>query len=136
TKRLYEMGSDCVEAINAISGERCSPHPHNFTDRLIRPGDQAFFDIIQSFVGYRTCYYRTFNVGRATAAQVGAYKKAREWMDEAIALIKPGVTTDRIGRALPKAQEMGFGNELAASGIVCWYGLGLGLHERPLISRL
>jgi Xaa-Pro aminopeptidase len=51
TKRLYEMGSDCVEAINSISGERCSPHPHNFTDRLIRPGDQAFFDIIQSFMG-------------------------------------------------------------------------------------
>src|SRR5213078_1803547 len=54
TKRLYEMGSDCVEAINSISGERCSPHPHNFTDRLIRPGDQAFFDVIQSFMGYRT----------------------------------------------------------------------------------
>ena len=76
-KRLYEMGSDCVEAINAISGERCSPHPHNFTDRIIRPGDQAFFDIIQSYVGYRTCYYRTFSVGRATAPQRDAYKQAR-----------------------------------------------------------
>ena len=101
TQRLYEMGADCVEAINSISGERCSPHPHNFTDRLIRPGDQAFFDIIMSFVGYRTCYYRTFSVGRATRAQVAAYKKAREWMDEAIALIKPGVTTDKIARAFP-----------------------------------
>src|SRR5205823_13073842 len=50
-KRLYEMGSDDVEAINAVSGERCNPHPHNFSDRLIRPGDQAFFDIIQSFNG-------------------------------------------------------------------------------------
>src|SRR6185437_7598755 len=39
-KRLYGLGSDDVEAINAISGERCSTHPHNFTDRLIRPGDQ------------------------------------------------------------------------------------------------
>ena len=68
TKRLYEMGSDCVEAINAISGERCSPHPHNFTDRIIRPGDQAFFDIIMSFIGYRTCYYRTFSVGTRHAA--------------------------------------------------------------------
>ncbi len=46
---LYEMGSDDVEAINAISGERCSPHPHNFTDRYLRPGDQAFFDILQSY---------------------------------------------------------------------------------------
>ena len=43
TKRLYEMGSDCVEAINAIAGERCSPHPHNFTDRLIRPGRPGLF---------------------------------------------------------------------------------------------
>ena len=63
---LYRHGSDDVEAVNAISGERCNPHPHNFTDRMIRPGDQAFFDILQSFMGYRTCYYRTFNVGRAT----------------------------------------------------------------------
>ena len=50
-KLLYELGSDDVEAINAISGERCNPHPHNFTDRLIRPGDQAFFDILQSYHG-------------------------------------------------------------------------------------
>ncbi|HSF06085.1 MAG TPA: Xaa-Pro peptidase family protein [Methylomirabilota bacterium] len=136
TKRLYEMGADCVEAINSISGERCSPHPHNFTDRLIRPGDQAFFDIIMSFVGYRTCYYRTFNVGRATRAQIAAYKKAREWMDESIALIKPGVTTDKIARAFPKAQEIGFESEMAAFGLNFCHGIGLGLHERPIISRL
>jgi Xaa-Pro dipeptidase len=136
TRRLYEMGADCVEAINAISGERCSPHPHNFTDRLIRPGDQAFFDIIMSFVGYRTCYYRTFNVGRATTAQVDAYRRAREWMDEAIALIKPGVSTDRIARAFPRAEDIGFESEMAAFGLNFCHGIGLGLHERPIISRL
>jgi Xaa-Pro aminopeptidase len=136
TKRLYEMGSDCVEAINSISGERCSPHPHNFTDRLIRPGDQAFFDIIMSFTGYRTCYYRTFSVGRATPAQVDAYAKAREWMDAAIALIKPGVTTDKIARAFPTAQDIGFDGEMAAFGLNFCHGIGLGLHERPIISRL
>ncbi len=135
-KRLYEMGSDCVEAINAISGERCSPHPHNFTDRLIRPGDQAFFDIIQSFMGYRTCYYRTFGVGRATGPQQSAYKKARDWMDSAIDLIKPGVSTDRIARCFPKAQDIGFESEMAAFGLNFCHGLGLGLHERPIISRL
>jgi Xaa-Pro dipeptidase len=136
TKRLYEMGSDCVEAINSISGERCSPHPHNFTDRLIRPGDQAFFDIIQSFMGYRTCYYRTFNVGMATDPQRTAYRKAREWMDRAIDLLKPGVSSDRIARAFPKAQEIGFSSEMEAFGLNFCHGLGLGLHERPLISRL
>ena len=136
TKRLYEMGSDCVEAINSISGERCSPHPHNFTDRLIRPGDQAFFDVIQSFTGYRTCYYRTFSVGRATSPQRTAYRKAREWMDKVIELLKPGMSTDKIAAALPKAQAAGFANEMDAFGLNFCHGLGLGLHERPLISRL
>ena len=81
TKRLYEMGSDYVEAINAIAGERCSPHPHNFTDRMIRPGDQAYFDIIQSYMGYRTCYYRTFTVGSRDASRstTPTRKRARGW---------------------------------------------------------
>src|SRR5258706_198477 len=135
-KRLYEMGSDNVEAINAISGERCSPHPPNFTDRIIRPGDQAFFDIIMSFIGYRTCYYRTFSVGKATKPHQLAHKKAGEWMDEAIALIKPGVTTDKIARSFPKAQEIGFDSEMGAFGLNFCHGIGLGLHERPIISRL
>ncbi len=133
---LYRHGSDDVEAVNAISGERCNPHPHNFTDRLIRPGDQAFFDILQAFMGYRTCYYRTFNVGRATPAQHDAYKKCREWLDRAIELIKPGVTTDEVARAWPKAEEFGFPDELSAFGLQFGHGLGLALHERPIISRV
>jgi Xaa-Pro aminopeptidase len=135
-KRLYEMGSDQVEAINAVSGERCNPHPHNFSDRLIRPGDQAFFDIIHSFNGYRTCYYRTFSVGRATPSQRDAYKRAREWMDASIAMIKPGVGTDEVAEVWPAATDFGFEDEMAAFGLQFGHGLGLGLHERPIISRL
>jgi Xaa-Pro dipeptidase len=133
---LYEMGSDDVEAINAVSGERCSPHPHNFTDRIIRPGDQAFFDIIQAYMGYRTCYYRTFNVGKATPAQGDAYKKAREWMDAALHLIKPGVGTDEIAALWPEAKDFGFANEMEAFALQFGHGLGVALHERPIISRL
>jgi Xaa-Pro dipeptidase len=135
-KRLYEMGSDDVEAINAVSGERCNPHPHNFSDRLIRPGDQAYFDIIQSFNGYRTCYYRTFAVGRSTTAQRDAYTRAREWIDSAIEVVKPGTTTDQIARLWPEAKDFGFPSEMAAFGLQFGHGLGLGLHERPIISRL
>jgi Xaa-Pro aminopeptidase len=135
-KRLYEMGSDQVEAINAISGERCNPHPHNFTDRIIRPGDQAFFDIIHSYNGYRTCYYRTLAVGRATSAQRDAYTQAREWMDASIEAIGPGVPTDQVASVWPRAQDFGFPDELAAFGLQFGHGLGLGLHERPIISRL
>jgi Xaa-Pro aminopeptidase len=135
-KRLYEMGSDQVEAINAVSGERCNPHPHNFSDRIIRPGDQAFFDIIHSFNGYRTCYYRTFSVGSATQSQRDAYVKAREWMDAAIDAVRVGAGTDQIAAVWPAAQEFGFASEMDAFGLQFGHGLGLGLHERPIISRL
>ena len=136
TKRLLEMGSEQVEAINSIAGERCSPHPHVFSDRYIRPGDQAYFDIIHAFNGYRTCYYRTFAVGRATQAHRDAYKKARELIDSAIAMVKPGVSTADIAKLWPKAEEFGFSSEMEAFGLQFGHGLGLGLHERPVISRL
>jgi Xaa-Pro aminopeptidase len=133
---LYSMGSDDVEAVNAVAGERCNPHPHNFTDRIIRPGDQAFFDIIQSYMGYRTCYYRTFGVGRATGPQHSAYKQAREWMDNAIAKVRPGVGTDEIAAVFPEAKEFGFANEMEAFALQFGHGLGVALHERPIVSRL
>jgi Xaa-Pro dipeptidase len=134
--RLFEMGSEFVEAINSIAGERCSPHPHVFSDRLIRPGDQAYFDIIHVFNGYRTCYYRTFVVGRATQAQHDAFKQSREWMDAAIDLVKPGNTTDQIAKVWPEAHEFGFEDEMDAFGLQFGHGVGVGLHERPIISRL
>ena len=135
-KFLYDNGSDDVEAINAVSGERCSPHPHNFTDRMYRPGDQAFFDVIQSYMGYRTCYYRTLNIGLSTPAQEDAYKQSREWIDVAIELVRPGLMTDKIAALWPKATEFGFSNEMEAFGLQFGHGLGLALHERPIISRL
>ena len=107
-KVLFELGSEHVEAINAVSGDRCNPHPHVFSDRLLRPGDQAFFDVIHSFMGYRTCYYRTFNVGGVTHAQIDAYRQCREWLDNAIELVRPGTTTDQIASVWPTAAELGF----------------------------
>jgi len=135
-KRLYEMGSDDVDSVNAVSGERCNPHPHNFSDRMIRPGEQAFFDIMHSYNGYRTCYYRCFAVGEASESQKDAYKRAREWMDVAIGAIKPGVTTDLVARLWPAAGDFGLADEKTAFGLQFGHGLGLALHERPIISRL
>ncbi|MCY4630264.1 MAG: Xaa-Pro peptidase family protein, partial [bacterium] len=136
TAYLFDVGAETVEAVNSIAGERCSPHPHVFSDRLLRPGDQAYFDIINVFNGYRTCYYRTFAVGRASQPQRDAFKQAREWMDAAIDLVRPGVTTDEIARVWPEAHEYGFENEMEAFGLQFGHGVGVGLHERPIISRL
>src|SRR3981081_3194588 len=107
-KVLYEMGSEFVEGVNAISGERCSPHPPAFTDRALRPGDPAYFDILHSYMGYRTCYYRTFAVASASRPLIDAYKRCRYYLDAAIALIRPGATTGEAAAIWPRAQEFGF----------------------------
>ncbi len=136
SKVLYDLGSEHVEGVNAISGERCSPHPHVFSDRALRPGDPAYFDILHSYNGYRTCYYRTFAVGSASQAMVDAYKRCRYILDIAIDSIKPGVTTADIAKLWPKAEEFGFPNEEAAFALQYGHGVGLSIWEKPIFSRL
>lgn len=136
SKVLYDLGSEHVEGVNAISGERCNPHPHVYTDRVLRPGDPAYFDILHSYMGYRTCYYRTFVVGSASQSQVDAYKRCRDYLDEAISLIRPGVTTTEVVKVWPKAEEFGFPNEEAAFALQYGHGVGLSIWEKPVFSRL
>jgi Xaa-Pro aminopeptidase len=135
-KVLYDAGSEFVEGVNAISGERCNPHPHVYTDRALRPGDPAYFDILHSYMGYRTCYYRTFAVAGASKALVDAYRRCRYYLDAAIALIRPGATTAEVVSVWPKAEEFGFADEEAAFALQFGHGVGLSIWEKPIFSRL
>jgi Xaa-Pro aminopeptidase len=135
-KVLFELGSEHVEGVNAISGERCSPHPHVFTDRMLRPGDPAYFDILHAYNGYRTCYYRTFAVGSASPALIDAYARCRDILDQAIAAIRPGVTTAEVVELFPRAEEFGFPDEEAAFALQYGHGIGLSIWEKPIFSRL
>ena len=76
------------------------------------------------------------NVGKASVEQHDAYKQAREWIDASIDMVKPGVTTDQIVKVWPKAEEFGFASEMEAFGLQFGHGIGLAVHERPIISRL
>jgi Xaa-Pro aminopeptidase len=136
SKVLYDLGSEYVEAVNAISGERCNPHPHVFSDRVLRPGDPVYYDILHSYMGYRTCYYRCFTIGYASHAMVDAYKRCRDYLDAAIELVRPGRTTAEIAAVWPKADEFGFPNEEAAFALQYGHGIGLAIWEKPVISKL
>lgn len=136
SKVLYDLGSEYVEAVNAISGERCNPHPHVFSDRMLRPGDPVYYDVLQSYMGYRTCYYRTFTIGYASHPMVDAYKRCRDYLDAAIELVRPGRTTAEIASVWPKAEEFGFPSEEAAFALQYGHGVGLAIWEKPVISRL
>jgi Xaa-Pro dipeptidase len=135
TKRLTD-GLGLRQAINAISGERCSPASpqfHRSDHPARRSGVLRHHHVVRQLPYVLLPYLQR---GPRDEAADRAYKKAREWMDEAIALIKPGVATDKIARAFPKARRSGFDTEMAAFGLSFCHGIGLGLHERPIISRL
>ncbi len=133
---LYSLGSDDVECVNVVSGPRSSPHPHVFSDRIIRPGDFVFFDVIHSFNGYRTCYYRSFICGRPTADQIAAYHQAYDWLYQAIDMVRPGLSTRDIALSWPECTTWGLSSEAEAIGMAVGHGIGLSIHERPFISRL
>src|SRR5260221_4313714 len=136
SKVLYDLGSEYGEAVNAISGERCNPHPHVFSDRVLRPGDPVYYDILHSYMGYRTCYYRCFTIAYASHAMNDAYKRCREYLDAAIELVRPGRTTAEIASVWPKAQEFGCPNEESCFALQYGHGIGLAIWEKPVISRL
>ena len=135
SKVLYDLGSEYVEGVNAISGERCSPHPHVYSDRVVRPGDPAFFDILHSHLGYRTCYYRCFAGGqRVAGASATRTPDCREYMDMAIAAVKPGATTADIVR-LAACGGVRLRRREAAFALQYGHGVGLSIWEKPIFSR-
>ena len=132
---LHRLGCQWVLNVQVTSGARTHPHPHLSSDRLLRPGDLVFLDIQAVYNGYQTCYYRTLCCGKPTRKQRDLYKKAYDWLIAGIEMIKPGNTTTDIVRVWPSAQELGFKTEAEAFGLAFGHGLGVGLWERPMVSR-
>lgn len=132
---LYKSGSERVQCVNSVSGSRGKPHSHTFSDRIIQPGDIVYLDLMHAYMGYQTCYYRTFVCGKPNKYQIEAYETASRWLSNAIDVIKPGVTTGEICQVWPKAEEFGYRDEDEAYLLQYGHGLGLGQWERPIISR-
>jgi Xaa-Pro dipeptidase len=133
---MYRLGSEEIQNINVITGNRAHPHPHDFSDRIIRPGDMIYIDVVNVFNGYKTCYYQTFVCGRPSAKQLNVYKQCHDWLWAAIDLIKPGVTTADIARAWPSAEETGYEDESQAFALQLGHGVGITHWAKPVISRL
>ncbi|MGI6667954.1 MAG: M24 family metallopeptidase [Acetivibrionales bacterium] len=133
--RLIEMGAENVHNVNVISGDRAYPHPHDFSDRIIRPGDLVFLDIVSDFNGYKTCYYRTFCCGYPTEKQLRIYKKAYDWLYDAIARVKPGVYTNEICEVWPTYKELGAENEYETLALELGHGVGISHWSKPVIGH-
>lgn len=133
---LIEHGVDRISGINCVSGPRSNPHPHDYSDRMIRPGDLVFIDIMSHYLGYATCYYRTFAVTQATPRQRDVYQRALDWLQDSIDVVRPGITTADIAAQWPSAKELGYEDEKSAFALAVGHGIGLSHHEKPWISRM
>ena len=136
---LYRHGSEHVLCVNVASGPRTNPHPHVHSDRIIRPTELVYIDIMHTYLGYHTCYYRTFVCGEPTGQQRDAYRKTVEWLDAGIQAVKPGVSTSDVASAWPVVEDFGFGDfkdEAEAFALQFGHGVGLALWEKPVISPL
>ena len=100
------------------------------------PGDMVFLDIMHSYNGYRTCYYRTFVCGKPTKPQLEAYEIAWKWLKDSIDAVKPGATTADVAKAWPAPDKFGLKTEDEAFLLQFGHGVGLSIWEKPVISRL
>jgi Xaa-Pro aminopeptidase len=135
-KTMYELGTEEIQNINVITGNRSHPHPHDFSDRIIRPGDLIFIDVVNVFNGYKTCYYQTFICGKPSQKQLDIYKQCYDWLWAGIEMLKPGMSTAEIAKAWPTAKEMGFKDESEAWALQIGHGVGITHWAKPVISRL
>jgi Xaa-Pro aminopeptidase len=135
-KALYDEGCDHVEDLVCMSGPNTNPYGLTFTDRMIRPGDLVYVDVDgNSFLGYRTCIYRTFCCGKATQEQKETYYECRDMLYSAITKIKAGVTDHEIMASWPDSPSYwGYKTWGEVAPLATGHGIGLTLHDRPFLS--
>jgi Xaa-Pro aminopeptidase len=137
---LYSFpGMEDVEDVIVSSGPNTWPNWRNFSDRIILPGDITFMDLAAlTWNGYKSCYYRTYCVGREPTQEMkDYYAMALEWLYDSIDAVKAGTTTREIAEKWPSAKEVwGYEEEDQAAANLWGHGLGLAQYDPPVISRI
>ena len=135
---LFANGTDESMDFVVASGPRTFPLHIDYTDRIIRPGDYIDIDINgNSYMGYKSCYYRTFICGEANEEQKEGFEVARKMMYDGMAQIKPGNTTADCLAVWPKGPEFwGYEPDYRRflGGLCLAHGIGLSLHEYPMFG--
>ncbi len=139
-KACYVNGGEVHSGVFCTSGPYSWPNLRHSTGRRLAHGDVIYMDVYNTcWNGYKTCYYRSFSVGEPSKATVAAYKRAYEWLYDAISVIKPGVTTKEVAERWPAGPDVwadiGVVHEDQTAGNNWAHGIGLTLYEPPLVWR-
>jgi len=133
---FMRRGSDGPDEPNICVGENTHPNMMVYNMNTIRPGDMIFLDLHNRWRGYHSCVYRTFTCGRATQQQKELYEETRSLTYKAIEQVKAGVTTADICKVWPEPEHWGFKTWRECSENAIGHGIGLDIHESPMITPL
>ena len=133
---MARRGSDGPDEPNICVGQNSHPNMMVYNMNVIRPGDMMFLDLHMRWRGYHSCVYRTFTCGRATQRQKEIYEETRKLTYKAIEKVKAGVTTADICKVWPSPDHWGFKTWRECSENAIGHGIGLDIHEPPMISPL
>lgn len=135
---MIEAGAEIGGVVPFFSGPSTFERGLAMTDRIIQPGDIVYGDITNfGYMGYKTCLYRTFIVGRKTnQKERELYKKLVGNQNAIIEAIKPGATTADAAKRFKPASTWGYDDEDRVFTIEIGHGIGLYLYEPPIINRL
>ena len=137
---MWKNGPEGIGLPAVRSGPNTAPNHigRSPTDRIIQPGDVVFMDLWGvAYMGYRSCYYRTFKVGtRPTEKEKDLYKKAYDYLYNAVEIFKAGVEVAEVARAFPPASAWGLNDERIAVINAMIHNIGLVQYMPPFIARL
>jgi Xaa-Pro aminopeptidase len=130
---LLRAGAETIGFVPVTSGA-----PARSSDKRVQVGDVVTIDFVGiTYMGYTTCYYRSFVVGRKpTNKEKEMHKKCYERVYQVIEAIRPGATTADAAEHFAPAASYGHSSEEYLVGHDLGHGLGLSLYEYPVIERL
>jgi Xaa-Pro dipeptidase len=142
---LIRIGWDAIRmagsdepAVGVRSGPLTFERGVKDTSRIIEAGDLVYANLCGTrYLGYGTCLYRTFIVGRQpTPRENDWYRRLVDRMDAVIDAIRPGATTADAARHFAPASAWGYEDEASVLTIEFGHGIGLRQYEMPAVNRL
>lgn len=134
----YEFGAESAVPGGWRTGPTTFDRGFHATSRIIQVGDLVYGSLCgNTYMGYRSCSYRTFIVGRKPNAQEQDwYKRLLDRISATIEQIKPGATTADAAKHFPPASTWGYPDEAEVLCSEIGHGVGLGPgYEMPIINQ-
>lgn len=135
----YQYGLESAVPGGWRTGPTTFDRGFHASSRILQVGDLVYGSLCgNAYMGYRSCSYRTFIVGRKpNAKERDWYKRLLDRLNAVIDEIKPGATTADAAKHFPPASSWGYQEEAEVLCSEIGHGVGIGgpPYDLPIINR-